>query len=271
MKTPSTRHRLWLGLGLILLSNAVALAGVYYNRNGTPESSLVLTQRELHLPYGDWGLGHEQNSSRSLELVWRHGGDDGLLDWLSEEKLQAMGFKLPDGDADGWPADVRRPRARSVWLVLELDGPAYRRQLRAARAALVEAEARLELRPDDEELRRQRQQRQEQLAREERHDSRLFLVDAGADAAALRQAYPDRQRYALLAGRLKPYYQWGPPGQRLGANVSLEIRRISVPYALRELFADWQPGGGYREDGRRLRAQVAFGRRHEPWMIDASH
>lgn len=270
MRTPSTRHWLWLGLGLILLSNAVALAGVYYNRSGVPHSSLSLTQRELHLPYGNW-LRHEENSSRSLELIWRHGGDDGLLDWLSDEKLQAMGFTLPDRDDDGWLPRFRRQRTRSVWLVLELDGPAYRRQLQAARQALVEAEARLELRPDDEELRRQHKERQEQLEQEERHASRLFLVDAGADAAALRQAYPDRQRYVVLAGHLKPYYQGGPPGQRLGANVSLDIRRVSVPHALREVFADWRPGGGYREDGRQARAQVAFGHRLEPWMIDASH
>jgi hypothetical protein len=269
MKAPSTRHRLWLGLGLILLSNVVALAGVYYNRSGVPHSSLTLTQRELHLPYGNW-LRHEENSNRSLELVWRHGGDDGKLDWLSEEKLQTMGFQLPDRDADDGSPRFRRQRSRSVLLVLELDGPAYRRQLQAARQALVEAETRLELRPDDEELRRQRKQQHEQLEQEERYASRLFLVDAGLDAAALRQAYPDRQRYALLAGRLKPYYQWGSPGQRLGANVSLENPRVSVPYALRELFADWQPGGGYHEDGRRVRAQVAFGRRHEPWMVDAS-
>lgn len=269
MTTPGTRQRLGLGLALILLSNAVALAGVYYNRSGPPESSLTLSERELRLPYSDWGLGQEENSGRSLELVWRRGGDEVALDWLSEEKLQAMGFQLPERQADGWPAELRRPRARSVWLVLELDGPAYRRQVQAAREALGEAEARLELRPDDEELRRQRQQRQDQLAREERHDSRLFLVDAGPEAAALRQAYPDRQRYVLLAGRLSPYYLGGQPEPRLGAGIALENRRVSVPYALREVFAGWQPGGGYREDGRQVRAQVAFGRRHEPWMVDA--
>lgn len=270
MSAAGTRQRLGLGLALILLSNVVALAGVYYNRSAVPESSLTLGERELRLSYGDWGLGHEENSGRSLELLWRRGGEEGTLDWLSEEKLQAMGFAPAERDTDGWPGGLRRPRARSVWLVLELDGPAYRRQVQAARVALGEAAARLALRPDDQELRRQHREHQDRLLQEEQHASRLFLVDAGTDAAALRQAYPDRQRYALLAGRLSPYYLGGQPEPRLGAGIVLANQRVSVPHALREVFAGWQPGGGYRESGRPLRARVAFGRRHEPWLVDAS-
>ncbi|SDH02808.1 protein of unknown function [Pseudomonas benzenivorans] len=269
MNAQSTRRRLWLGLGLILLSNAVALAGVYYNRSGEPESRLTLSERELRLPYGDW-LGHEENSGLRLELVWRRADESWQLDWLSEDKLRALGFRLPESAADDWPRRLSRQLARPVLLVLELDGPAYRRQLDRARQALAEAQERVQARPQDRELQRQRDGRQEQLTQEERHASRLFLVDAGLDAQALRQAYPDRQRYLLLAGRLKPYESAGQPGQRrFSAAVYPESPRIGVPHALRGVFAGWQPGGGYREEGPRVRVQVAFGRRHEPWMVDA--
>src|SRR5690606_5713465 len=41
------RHGLLAGLALILLSNAVALGGAWYNRQGEAESRLQLSEREL--------------------------------------------------------------------------------------------------------------------------------------------------------------------------------------------------------------------------------
>lgn len=266
----NTRRRLWLGLGLILLSNAVALAGVYYNRSGEPESRLSLSERELQLPYGDW-FQREDNSGLRLQLLWRRADEHGQLAWLGEDKLRELGFRLPDATRDDWQRRLNRQLARPVLLVLELDGPAYQRQVQRARRELAEAEERLRLRPADRELQRQRDSRQEQLTQETQRDSRLFLVDAGLDVRALRRAYPDRQRYLLLGGRLKPYAGAGKPGARgFSAAVYLDAERITVPHALRGLFSDWQPGGAYRGERPRAQVQVAFGRRHEPWVIDAS-
>jgi hypothetical protein len=262
----STRSRLWLGLGLILLSNALALAGVYYNRSGAPESSLTLSERELQLPYGDW-FQREDNSALRVQLLWRHG----QLDWLSADKLRALGFRVPDFSEDDWQRRLNRQLARPLVLVLELDGPAYQRHVQDAHQALAEAEACVQSRLDDQELQRQRDSHQQQLVQEQQRDSRLFLVDAGLDARALRQAYPNRQRYLLLGGRLKPHAGSGKPGPGgFTATISPEHAQITVPHALRQVFADWQQGGAYREERPRVRVQVAFGRRHEPWMLDAS-
>jgi hypothetical protein len=68
MKNWTRRHTLIAGLALILLTNAVALLGVYQNRSGEPESMLTLTQRELQQPYG-WGMARE-NSGISLRINW---------------------------------------------------------------------------------------------------------------------------------------------------------------------------------------------------------
>lgn len=47
-----TRGRtLIAGIAIILVVNAIALGGVAYNRSGTPESTLHLSQRELSEPY----------------------------------------------------------------------------------------------------------------------------------------------------------------------------------------------------------------------------
>lgn len=266
----STRRRLWLGLGLILLSNAVALAGVYYNRSGAPESRLTLSERELQLPYGDW-FQREDDSGLRLQLLWRRADEYGRVDWLSADKLQALGFQVPDFTRGDWRQRLNRQLARPVVLVLELDGPAYQRQLQSARQALAEAEARVRSRPDDQELQRQRDSHREQLIQAERRDSRLFLVDAGLDAQALRQAYPDRQRYLLQGGRLKPHAGSGKPGPGgFAAAIYPDHTRITVPHALREVFADWQQGGAYREERPPVRVELAFGRRLEPWMLDAS-
>ena len=40
-------HTLAIGIALIVLTNAVALGGVWWNRSATPESALTLSQREL--------------------------------------------------------------------------------------------------------------------------------------------------------------------------------------------------------------------------------
>ena len=46
------RHSLIAGVGLILITNVVVLLGVAYNKSGTPESVLKLSQRELQVTYG---------------------------------------------------------------------------------------------------------------------------------------------------------------------------------------------------------------------------
>ncbi len=39
------------GLGIIIATNVIALAGVAYNRPGQPEATIELTERELAMPY----------------------------------------------------------------------------------------------------------------------------------------------------------------------------------------------------------------------------
>ena len=59
--TWSRKYTLVAGLGLIVLTNAIALFGVVYNRSGAPEATLRLTQRELRTPYR-WYGGRENRS-----------------------------------------------------------------------------------------------------------------------------------------------------------------------------------------------------------------
>lgn len=266
MSRLGVRGGLWLSLAVVLLSNVVVLAGVYYNRSGVPQSVLTLSERELSLSSGQW-LNREADSALHLQLLWRHEGDGGATTWLTASRLQAMGFTVPvAADPDGQQR-FRRQLERSVWLVLELNGPAYRRQVQQARQALDEAEARVRSRPDDGELLRQRDHCRERLEEEVHHASRLFLVDAGLDADALRVRYPDRQGYVLLAGHLKPYYA---TDRGFSASVQTGVSGVSVPHAWREVFDGWNRDTQYREKKPRVTVEVAFGQRHEPWMVEAA-
>ena len=105
------------GAALILLANAVALLGVYLNRSGEAESRMLLTQRELSLPWGR-GMARE-NSGLALALNWRvldagtgeyygsgFGTNGGMPDWLDQAKMAALGFDTAAVAADN--AERRR-------------------------------------------------------------------------------------------------------------------------------------------------------------------
>ncbi|WP_277373573.1 DUF4824 family protein [Pseudomonas sp. AA-38] len=251
------KRALWLGLGVVLLSNALALGGVWYNRSGEPEARLLLSERELQRVQSGWLPGEGEEVLR-LQLSWQRPGHGGQLPWLDEAKLRELGFAHgSDGDA------LMRQAQREVWLVLELDGPAYQRQIEQARQALQAAEMELRSRPESQVLQRERDERRRRLLHEQQQASRLVLVDAGPDAEVLRKRWPDRQRQVVLAGHMEPYRQAGEAGY--GAIIDLANDRLSLPYAYRELARGWPRS--YERSGFKAQVEVAFGRRHEPWVL----
>ena len=277
------------GIGLILLTNAVPLGGVAFNRSGAPDSVLKLTERELQRPY-DWGRNRE-NSGLVLTLRWRtlarddgsradmYAGFDGAGGspaWLDEAKLGALGFDTrprlrPDGDDR---IDFGRMLPREVLLVLEWDGPAYRHALERARERAANEEALKAANPRNDEMARRAKAAKEQLDREESASSRLFVVDAGLDAAQLRSTYPDRSRYAIVRGDVRAHrIRGGNAAPAFAGYVSgVHADHINVPLAFQPVFA---PGAANQQQGGAVRMApgeivVAFGRRLEPWIVAAA-
>lgn len=252
MSVPSGRAALVAGLALIAATNAVVLAGAAYNRSGTPEAELALSERELHLP-GSWGFEGE-NTGVSLALQWRvHPGITGgsfqdfggpgygwQIAWLDERKLTELGFNFSDDEFDA------RQRPRKALLVLELDGAAYR-------AAVERAEARA-LEKADEFVQRQ-------LANERQTYSRLFVIDAGLDAERLRATYPDRSKYAIVEGKVALGYRGSGETRKITGYVAgVSIDRIHVP-------VEFHPAV---RQGERFTGDVAFGRRLEPYLVSVT-
>ena len=119
----SRRRTLLAGIALILAVNAVALAGVAYNRSGEPDSVLRLTERELQASYG-WH-GSAENSGAALTLRWRvpveesadsrgpvYFGGIGGSRWIAP--LLPSDFRVPNDFR--WPEYISTARGTEWWI-----------------------------------------------------------------------------------------------------------------------------------------------------------
>jgi hypothetical protein len=280
-----TRRRLLLPAGavVIALTNAVALMDVAYNRKNHPDSVLTLTERELGAQRS-WMWREGENSGLGLELQFRAEGVPnpslpeneawptpspygvfGPVGWLDKDKLAALGFdvNMPPTMADS-DRHYEHMLGRDVLLVLELDGPVHARVLQAARDRV----ARLEREEGGESENAGRsaqlglQSARVALQREEYEWSRLFIIDAGLDQASLRQRYPDRSRYAIVHGAVRPFVlRVGAAAKIYGRVTAVRCLSIHVPLQFR---------GSVPVTGKQhSTVEVAFGRRLEPWILSA--
>jgi hypothetical protein len=273
----SRRHILAIGLAIIAATNAVALLGAAWNRQEPPESTLRLSERELLPPSA---YERRDNSGLALRLRWRvlgmasqdpylvrmdYGG--GAPEWLDRAKMQSLGFdvSLPDDDLDDRRI-FRRQLGREVFVVLELDGPTYARSLERAAAAAE----RLRAKGGAEEARAADQL----LEREKDVSSRLFVVDAGLDAAALRAKYADRALFAIAHGLVEPAGGWTKAQRPHSGYVSaLGIDTINVPLEFRAAFEGAVPETAADSHSRpraRYEATLSYGKRLEPWLASAT-
>ncbi len=257
---------------VILLTNAVALGGAFWNRSGEAESRLTLSQRELRLPYTRFD---RENSGLALALNWRVAvppdrnnvyweySSSGAPEWLDKAKMENLGFDMSPKDN----GNIRwndRTLSRDVLLVLEHDGDTYRRALERAKQHLDAEEAKLAAMPESNEKKNRLKNIADQLVREEKENSRLFVVDAGLDLDHLRGRYPDRTRYAIVHGQVRPAWDnnrnniWND-SRGHGYVSSVSIAGINVPHALRALLAN-------QASQEKFTAGVSFGQRLEPWI-----
>lgn len=278
----SRKRTLIAGIALIALTNAVALGGVAWNRSGTPESELKLTQRELWVPYRP--RFDRDSGGLDLSVRWRvltedpgvafYADHQGTPEWLDEAKLAALGFDVSPPSASrraGSRYDRQLPRQALV--VLELDGPAYRKALeRALERAGKEAAKAAETGKTGPGT--PAQQAAMFLKAEESTNSRLFAVDAGPDAQPLRAKYPDRNRYAIVQGKVRPYYRVGrgSDARWTGYIEVIENARVNVPLDFAravEPAPGMIPAPGPAPGGPSFEVTIAFGKRFEPWITAA--
>ena len=266
------------GLAVIGFTNAVALGGAAYNRSGEVQSTLNVTERELRPPY-TW-RGQKENSGMTLRLRWRvlpgadhnmgrnriRGDFGGTPAWLDAQKMASLGFNVTlsteSRDANGI-SPFQRQLPRDALIVLEMAGPAYEAALDRAANEAKELEAKNE-RGEGKRL------AEEMLDREAHRSSRLFAVDAGLDPAALRSKFPDRAKYAIVRGQVRPAQLWESKAPA-GIVSELSAAEVNVPLAMRTAFEGVAPDGysAPTEGNKHFEAKLAFGQRLEPWLISA--
>jgi hypothetical protein len=277
--TWSRGRTLAAGMGLIALTNAIALGGVAWNRSGEPQSLLKLTQRELQ----GFAIDRE-GGGLQLSVSWRVLSADanatfywnfhGTPEWLDEAKLVALGFDVsPIPATRGATRRYDRQLPREALIVLELDGPAYQKALERARERAAKEMAK-GVETGKTGPGTPAQQAAVFLRNEETANSRLFAVDAGRDAQALRAKYPDRDRYAIVLGKVRLSYHFGrgKEARWTGYIEDLVNDQVNVPLAFRKAIesAPRSVPPAAAPGARPFEVTVAFGKRFEPWIVAAS-
>jgi hypothetical protein len=284
----STQKQLILGGALVLvLTNAIALIGVVYNRQAPPESVLDLTERELS-PHGSWMWENGENSGLDLRLKFRTepiatsvldvpGGShsylyNGATPWLDRSKLAALGFDVETLTSADVRTNRQRMLGRDVLLVLELDGPAHERALQSVRSAAAGPEAAATANPQDSGLAERARNARQVVQEEAETESRLFVVDAGLNRGALERQYGNRRMYAIVRGQVQPLVvDTNASAKIYGMVTAIRCDDINVPLQFRAAVSTVRPFGLRRrvDPHRSFRVRLAFGRNLEPWIVSA--
>lgn len=238
-----------LGFAVVLLVCIGILLTSLYNRTGSPESVLRLSERELALPAGQDSAPRE-NTPLTLRLAWRV-ESTGRFDpattaasairagWITPAMLTMLHMPVPPRDGP--------QRLVTALLVLEFAGDAHARAVSRVCAATSPA--------------------RDGHACEVEADkaSRLFVIDAGRSLAELRRRYPDSAHYAIVPGVIK-LSRDSNADDVAGYVDSLSVDTVQ---GLEPLRSKIDPGTGEMA-WHRLRsftAVIAFGRRLEPWNV----
>jgi hypothetical protein len=246
---------------VVLLANAFALVHAARNRSGQPDAEITLTERELsYYPDPDdsgvvltlqWVDRSALLYSASLTAEELEG-----MTWLNQAKLEELGFDcsvpLTDPKAESFYA---RQGARTAFLALEYDGPAWQSWLEW-RQRMAEEQAKLtglKTSIDDDR----------------RSATRLAAIDTARYAAVLRARHPDRGRVLILPAIIRMSLTRGWPAgggraarpARLSGYIQEAPSKIHVPRPFSDRLR------ALRENPRRYRVQLRYGSLLEPWVI----
>jgi hypothetical protein len=228
-----------IALILPLWVTGATLASVSRNRSGGREA-IVLSEREVFVsPRTD------DNTTARVSLSWQP-PSTAPDTWFNADKLAQLGF---DTRLAGTELRDRRQLPRDVFVVLELDGPAWREFLRE--------------RFTDVGVPRPERTIADELAEK---GSRLVVIDADRDAAVLESRYPDPRRHLITAGTARPQLVFMPNQSPhvVGIIDRIMPQQIHVPREWAAQLSPYDPREG--RVSTRVEVEVRYGRNYEPWV-----
>lgn len=285
-------RRFGASVGLVVLTNAIVLIGIAYNRGGEPEAEITLTEREVPLSYE--AFQSDENTELALRLHWQSPAHrwQALMfesrlepDWFDQAKLEAVGYDcslpLSDPSAEQY-YDKMLPR--EAFAVLEYGCQAWTRWLEEwDRDKVFMAEQVNKGKRSKQDL----EQLNDAYDRLPKTGSRLLAVDVGSDSIQLRQRYPERNQFVIVRAQVRLYLTREgktQSGERLPAHLRGEVTQllindIHVPFELQAVLDNLS-----RHEGRHGRASsgtfvrpgeakepryevtLRYGKRYEPWI-----
>ena len=266
-----------IGFLLLILTNIVVLMGVASNRSGDHGNPILLTERELGLPYSY----KRDNSGLSLRVNWRMlsiekeqirywGSRESQ--WFDENALKKLGFDteryLASRDDTGYP---KRPITKEVFIALEYGGEPYDTMLTRAEMAVTKAIELSQLKNDDETLSANLKDAKDQFERERVSESRLFAIDASRDAGELQRKYSDTTRYIITKGVVYPSYNSNT--KRVFGHIKrVSIEQITVPLKFRKAIDSVrnQHRAWKKAQPPRYLVSLIYGTRLEPWVVSTA-
>ncbi len=249
----SSRNLFILSFLVIILINTFIFANIYINRFGDATSNVVLSERELVVPYSY----NKENSGISLKISYRIANEythkpfsySTKVYWLNEKKLQELGF-----DTKKYKKYKNRNSAlkKEVFIVLEQNGEAYKQSLRLAQEKLSNLE---------HKQKRDIKNAKENLRKEKEENSRLFAIDVGVDYAKLRQLYTDKTKYIITKGIVKFRFS---NYRNKNENINGYIVRLSVP----SVHVTLKHKNLFKNANAKFKAHIKYGNRYEPWISE---
>jgi hypothetical protein len=249
------RTGLIFAVGVVLVSNGIALIGVARNRAGGPVETIELTERELPLQNTD-----QENSGVGLRLQW-FGQSLPIADIaLDQTKLEKVGFdfRIPAGMSGKDLALL----PRIAYVALEYGGEVWEQWLQKAENERGQSQSAA-----------QRSGVTGNLERDRMTVSHLVPVDASTSMPDLRRLYPDQSKYlivrAVLVARLDevkdPITQTVTSYNCVGYVSEILPSYINVPLPYARLLSPLKPQTGLAP---RYTVTLKYGRNLEPWVAD---
>ncbi|MFT5707355.1 MAG: putative nucleic acid-binding protein [Oceanospirillaceae bacterium] len=261
------KRYLILGLLIIVLTNIMLFTGVWINRTGLPTSELMLTERELSIPYSHHS--EQENSGLLLQIKWRvplqandlsdRNNGRRTID-ITKAEIEGLGF-----EAEQLVQKSNTLKNELYW-ALEYDGELYQKQLSIIENRYQTFLATFTL-GADENKQRKKERLEEMLIEEQIQSSRVFFIESAQNAEKLIEKYHNQKNVLIVKGLAKASYNEKNNTFVLHLH-TLSAANIMLTRDQTGMLDSLKPVITKTVNKPRYAVEVKWGSRFEPWITN---